>query len=188
MSQETAFKISDWIAKDIAMFAAPLRGHRMAKEEFTLLQQFDLLPSDILSLAKMADFSVPLESPPSSTEQPAHHLGEGVVTHFPLWLLMYWTAILDFKQDVRGYWVRILDWIAKQKKTCKRNPARAALVEETSHIISMLPWGENGGLVRAGDAEKSDAEGETPPSAPLGRGQRKKIGTSRYQVPLWEKH
>ncbi|KAJ7860954.1 hypothetical protein B0H14DRAFT_2576301 [Mycena olivaceomarginata] len=139
MSQETTFKISDWIGKDIAMYAAPPRVHRMAKEEFTLPQQFDLLSSHILSLAKMVDFSVPLESPPSSAEQPAQyfstaasdpvnqnaihrlrrlpipeskfirkpaagscqawldgyksviysHLGEGVVTHFPLWVLAY---------------------------------------------------------------------------------------------------
>jgi hypothetical protein len=40
--------------------------------------------------------------------------------------------------------------------------------------------GENEGLVRAGDAEQSDAEGEAPPSTPLGRGQRKKVGTSCY--------
>jgi hypothetical protein len=66
MSQETTFKISDWIGKDIAMSAAPPRVHRMAKEEFILPQQFDLLPSDMLSLPEMVDFSVPLESPPSS--------------------------------------------------------------------------------------------------------------------------
>ncbi|KAF8192701.1 hypothetical protein K438DRAFT_1969834 [Mycena galopus ATCC 62051] len=44
---------------------------------------------------------------------------------------MYWTMILDFKRDVRAYWV------AKQKKTSKKNPARAALVEETTHIHSI---------------------------------------------------
>jgi hypothetical protein len=49
--------------------------------------------------------------------------------------------ILDFKRDVQAYWVRSLDWVAKQKKTSKKNPARAVLVEETTHILGMLPWG-----------------------------------------------
>ncbi|KAJ7812159.1 hypothetical protein B0H14DRAFT_2377718 [Mycena olivaceomarginata] len=143
----------------------------MAKEEFTLPQQLDLLPSDMLSLAKMVDFSVPLECPPSSAEQHAQyfstaasdpanqnaihhlrrlpspeskiirklatcscqawldgyksviysHLGEGVVTHFPLWVLTYWTAILDFKRDIRGYWVRIFDWIVSRRRHPKKS-------------------------------------------------------------------
>ncbi|KAJ7691498.1 hypothetical protein B0H14DRAFT_3531882 [Mycena olivaceomarginata] len=159
----------------------------------------------MLSLAKMVDFSVPLESPPSNAMQPAQyfstaapdpvnqnaihrlrrlpipeskiirklaacsrqtwldsyksiiysHLSEGVVTHFPLWVPTYWTAILDFKQDVRGYWVRSLDWIAKQNIQNKSVTGGA---------------------------------GEAPPSAPLGRGQWKKIGTSHYQGPLREEH
>ncbi|KAJ6623830.1 hypothetical protein B0H10DRAFT_2213202 [Mycena sp. CBHHK59/15] len=49
----------------------------------------------------------------------------------------------------------------------------------------------SGGLARAGDAEKSDAEAEEEaPIAPvaLGRSQRKKMGTMRYQAALWEEH
>jgi hypothetical protein len=38
----------------------------------------------------------------------------------------------------------------------------------TSSVAADFPVGENGGLVRTGDAEKSDAEGEAPPSASLG--------------------
>jgi hypothetical protein len=40
---------------------------------------------------------------------------------------------------------------------------------------------ENGGLAHSGDVERSDAEEEAAPPAPLGRSQRKKIETSRYQ-------
>ncbi|KAJ7777799.1 hypothetical protein B0H14DRAFT_2631477 [Mycena olivaceomarginata] len=43
---------------------------------------------------------------------------------------------------------------------------------------------KNGGLVCAGDAKKSDSKGEAPPSTPLGRGQRKKIGALCYQGPF----
>ncbi|KAJ7789737.1 hypothetical protein B0H14DRAFT_3502624 [Mycena olivaceomarginata] len=156
------------------MSTAPPRVHRMAKEEFTVPQQFqfDLFPSSMLPLAKILDFTVPLDGIPNSATQPAQyfsriapdhvdqnailhlrhlpipeakiirklaecsgqgwldgnrsvmysHLSEGVVTHFPLWVLTYWTMILDFKRDVQAYWVRSLDWVAKQKKTSKKIP------------------------------------------------------------------
>ncbi|KAJ6561802.1 hypothetical protein B0H19DRAFT_1068528 [Mycena capillaripes] len=56
-------------------------------------------------------------------------------------------------------------------------PAASSASVTTGFAVS-----ENGGLARSGDAEKSDAEEEAvPSSAPLGSGQRKKIGTS-----LWE--
>ncbi|KAJ7789162.1 hypothetical protein B0H14DRAFT_3574828 [Mycena olivaceomarginata] len=165
------------------MSTAPLRVHRMAKEEFTVPQQFqfDLFPSfhrtsrwhpqrrhparAVLSriapdhvdqnailrlrrlpipeakiIRKLAEFSRQgwLDGNRSVMYS---HLSEGVVTHFPLWVLTYWTMILDFKRDVRAYWVRSLDWVAKQKKTSKKNPAWAVLVKETTHILGMLPWG-----------------------------------------------
>ncbi|KAF7371544.1 hypothetical protein MVEN_00009400 [Mycena venus] len=193
MGQETAFKISDYIGKGMSISTAPRRLCEMAKEEFTVPQQFqfELFPSPMLPLAKMPDFTVPLECTTIGATQPAQyfsrtapdhvdqnailrlrrlpipeakvirklvecsrqgwldgnqsvmysHLSESVVTHFPLWVLTYWSLILDFKRDVRAYWVRSLDWVAKKKKTSRKNPARVALVEETMHILSMLPWG-----------------------------------------------
>jgi hypothetical protein len=68
------------------------------------------------------------------------------------------------------------------------NVVSGLMASGTSSVAAVFTVGEDGGLVRAGDSEKSDAESEAPPSAPLGRGQRKKIGTSRYQGPLWEEH
>jgi hypothetical protein len=66
VSQETAFKISDWIGQ--SMSTTPPRVHRMVKEEFTVPQQlqFDLLPSSILPLAKILDFIVPLDGVPTA--------------------------------------------------------------------------------------------------------------------------
>ncbi|KAJ7308618.1 hypothetical protein DFH08DRAFT_823905 [Mycena albidolilacea] len=68
------------------------------------------------------------------------------------------------------------------------NVVSGLMVSGTSSVAADFTLGENGGLACTGDAEKSDAEGEAPPSAPLGRGQWKKIGTSRYQGPFWEEH
>ncbi|KAF8144186.1 hypothetical protein K438DRAFT_1783058 [Mycena galopus ATCC 62051] len=63
------------------------------------------------------------------------------------------------------------------------------LAAGSSTVTTGFAVSENGGLARSGDAEKSDAEEEIVPSlAPLGRGQRKTIGTSRYRGPLWEEH
>ncbi|KAJ7216034.1 hypothetical protein GGX14DRAFT_607212 [Mycena pura] len=69
------------------------------------------------------------------------HLG-GVVAHYPLWFISVWVAFLDFKQDVRGPWVKSSDWLAQQtRKVSKRNPVLAELVDEARQILSMLPWG-----------------------------------------------
>ncbi|KAF8188245.1 hypothetical protein K438DRAFT_1972428 [Mycena galopus ATCC 62051] len=62
------------------------------------------------------------------------------------------------------------------------------LIASSLSVTADFVVGETGGLARTGDAEKSDVEEKdeaTPPVA-LGRGQRKKTGTSRYQGLLWE--
>ncbi|KAJ7884132.1 hypothetical protein B0H14DRAFT_2564519 [Mycena olivaceomarginata] len=60
MSQETAFKISGWVGKERYLSTAPPRVPRMAKEEFIVSQQvqFNLLPSPMLPIAKMLNFTV----------------------------------------------------------------------------------------------------------------------------------
>ncbi|KAJ7906549.1 hypothetical protein B0H13DRAFT_2333397 [Mycena leptocephala] len=46
----------------------------------------------------------------------------------------------------------------------------------------------NGGIVRSGEAETSDAEEESDAPMVLGWGQRRKIVARRYHGPAWEKH
>ncbi|KAJ7660529.1 hypothetical protein B0H17DRAFT_1212533 [Mycena rosella] len=67
------------------------------------------------------------------------HLSGGVVTHFPLWVLTFWLAVVDFKRDVRVPWTKCSDWLAQQKKGSKKNPAREELVDEARQIFSMMP-------------------------------------------------
>jgi hypothetical protein len=74
VSQETAFKISDWIGQ--SMSTTPPRVHRMVKEEFTVPQQlqFDLLPSSMLPLAKTLDFLDGIPTAPNFFSQNLHIL------------------------------------------------------------------------------------------------------------------
>ncbi|KAJ7136231.1 hypothetical protein C8R46DRAFT_1047681 [Mycena filopes] len=58
-----------------------------------------------------------------------------------------------------------------------------AVVAETFAVA------EDGGLVRAGNAEMSDAEEEDEVPAPvLGRGKRSKFANKLYTGPAWEGH
>ncbi|KAJ7326453.1 hypothetical protein DFH08DRAFT_816770 [Mycena albidolilacea] len=61
----------------------PPRVHRMVKEEFTVPQQlqFDLLPSSMLPLAKILDFTVPLDGIPNGTTQPAQYFSRTAPDH-----------------------------------------------------------------------------------------------------------
>ncbi|KAJ7838315.1 hypothetical protein B0H13DRAFT_2367578 [Mycena leptocephala] len=165
----------------------------MAKDVFAIPQEFhfEILPSSMLPITKMQEFSVPLQSILNTATQPLQyfsqeapdridqnsihrlrhlpipetkvirklvngshqawldgaksimysHLSGGVATRFPLWGLTYWDEVADFKENVRGPLIKSLDWLAQQKRLSKKNPTLAALVEETSHILSMMPWG-----------------------------------------------
>ncbi|KAJ7804425.1 hypothetical protein B0H14DRAFT_3774565 [Mycena olivaceomarginata] len=71
------------------------------------------------------------------------HISSNVTTHFPLslWVHTYWNALVDFKRDARGPWVRAQMWVRKQKTLAKRNRETAAVIEEMTLLLSMLPWG-----------------------------------------------
>ncbi|KAJ7812440.1 hypothetical protein B0H14DRAFT_2605758 [Mycena olivaceomarginata] len=127
----------------------------------------------------MVDFSVPLESPPSSAVS-----------------LLSISAQQHLTQSTRMPYIVCTVFPFRKPKSSVSDVEEAFneinVYDDCDISLNVVPGlmvsGENGGLARTGDAEKSDAEGEAPPSAPLGRGQRKKIGTSRYQGPLWEEH
>jgi hypothetical protein len=65
----------------------------------------------------------------------------------------------------------------------------AHLVSGSAVIADNFAVTEDGSLVRAGNAENSDAEEETD-IAPLdlGRGKRQRIATRRFQGAMWEEH
>jgi hypothetical protein len=47
------------------------------------------------------------------------HLG-GAVTHFLLWVLMYWSAVHDIKHDAWVTWQNCQAWVNCQKKVGKK--------------------------------------------------------------------
>ncbi|KAJ7817683.1 hypothetical protein B0H14DRAFT_2267149, partial [Mycena olivaceomarginata] len=57
------------------------------------------------------------------------HLG-GNVTHFPLWILSYWVAIVDLKRDVWIPWRKAQVWVKQNSKIVSKNPTRAALAKD----------------------------------------------------------
>ncbi|KAJ7936307.1 hypothetical protein B0H13DRAFT_2304026 [Mycena leptocephala] len=57
-----------------------------------------------------------------------------------------------------------------------------------SSIADNFAVGENGEIVRSGEAETSDAEEESDAPIVLGRGRRRKIVATCYQGPAWEEH
>ncbi|KAJ7855193.1 hypothetical protein B0H14DRAFT_3647600 [Mycena olivaceomarginata] len=71
---------------------------------------------------------------------PKHHFG-GTATHFPLWVLTYWGAVVNTKRNAWSPWRNSQQWINKYRKTTNKNPGRAALAEEASVMLAMTPWG-----------------------------------------------
>ncbi|KAJ7881737.1 hypothetical protein B0H14DRAFT_3759288 [Mycena olivaceomarginata] len=69
------------------------------------------------------------------------HLGGSAVTHFPLWILTYWSSVHDIKHDAWVPWRNCQAWVNRQKKVGRKNPDRVALAEETSMMLAMVPWG-----------------------------------------------
>lgn len=72
MSDDTAFKKSDWIGLGKPMASAPPMVRRAAKDAFTIPQSlhYILLPAPMLSIAEMLEFNLPVHFTPSSTGAP----------------------------------------------------------------------------------------------------------------------
>ncbi|KAJ7787318.1 hypothetical protein B0H14DRAFT_3505715 [Mycena olivaceomarginata] len=57
------------------------------------------------------------------------HLG-GDVTHFPLWILSYWVAVVDHKRDVWVPWCKAQEWVKNNKKIITKNSSLPGLTQE----------------------------------------------------------
>ncbi|KAJ7143887.1 hypothetical protein C8R44DRAFT_973698 [Mycena epipterygia] len=62
------------------------------------------------------------------------------------------------------------------------------LTSSGTSVAKNFTIGENGGLARAGDVEKSDLKADEVVPVVLGRGQRKRVGPRCYDASLWEGH
>ena len=51
------------------------------------------------------------------------HISTSVATHFPLWLVMFWSDVHELRTEIRGPWVKAKAWLAKemlQKRSATR--------------------------------------------------------------------
>ena len=68
------------------------------------------------------------------------HIGDGVTTHFPLWLISFWSEVHGLRTTVRDPWVKAKAWLTvelKQKKVLKRR----TYAEDVNILLAQLPWG-----------------------------------------------
>ncbi|KAJ7035799.1 hypothetical protein C8F04DRAFT_1182078 [Mycena alexandri] len=72
MSTDNTFRISEWIGKGEKWASAPSMLRKIAAAVFAVPQELELvlLPSPSLSIAKMLDFTLPLEHPESKGPKP----------------------------------------------------------------------------------------------------------------------
>ncbi|KAJ7035875.1 hypothetical protein C8F04DRAFT_1096976 [Mycena alexandri] len=68
----------------------------------------------------------------------AHITGEGV-THFPLWVIMFWNAVADIRGNVRKPWITSRDWVKDQLES-KRKPDVRKYATEVTRLLGILPW------------------------------------------------
>ncbi|KAJ7753269.1 hypothetical protein B0H16DRAFT_1723303 [Mycena metata] len=70
MSADNTFRISEWIGKGEKWASAPSMLRKIAAAVFAVPQELELvlLPSPSLSIAKMLDFTLPLEHPDSKAD------------------------------------------------------------------------------------------------------------------------
>ncbi|KAJ7114985.1 hypothetical protein C8R44DRAFT_881033 [Mycena epipterygia] len=155
MSDDTAFKKSDWIGLGKPMASAPPMIRRAARDTFTIPHSLRARPelneNAVIRLRRLPIPEAKVVHRLVESSRQAwldgfesityNHLSDTVVTHFPLWVLTYWKAVVDFRRDVRGPWVKSSDWLGQQKKlAAKKNLAHAGQVE-AALLLHMLPWG-----------------------------------------------
>ncbi|KAF8172184.1 hypothetical protein K438DRAFT_1981629 [Mycena galopus ATCC 62051] len=151
---EAPFDKSEWIGKGKAMVDAPPIIHQLAKLEFTMPQSFELalMPSEFLPVAKMLEFTVPLESPAKGAWQPAQYFSTNAPDTFdgntvsrlrrlPIPELKVIKKPLAYGEQARLDGTRFLEGHLGLQARYQGAVERAALVEEAQLIVAMMPWG-----------------------------------------------
>jgi hypothetical protein len=70
------------------------------------------------------------------------HLGEPVLgqTHYPLWVLTFWSEVTEHRLTIRVPWLKSSDWLRDQMKQ-KKSMTLKRLAEDANVILTDLPWG-----------------------------------------------
>ena len=69
------------------------------------------------------------------------HLQSGTITCFPLWVITFWSEVLDIKK-IHGRWITSRDWIRVQLKQ-KKSTERREMAEQATNMLNILPWGKD---------------------------------------------
>jgi hypothetical protein len=67
------------------------------------------------------------------------HLSDTVTTHFPLWVVSFWAAVLDIRQTVRKPWAEAKEWLNAETRMVK-SIERQQLAEDAKVFLAALPW------------------------------------------------
>jgi hypothetical protein len=68
------------------------------------------------------------------------HIGDGVSTHFPLWLVSFWSDVYNIRTTARDPWVKAKAWLATELQQ-KKSLHRRTYAEDVNILLSELPWG-----------------------------------------------
>jgi hypothetical protein len=68
------------------------------------------------------------------------HLGNSLGTYYPLWVVSFWSRVGEFREAVKGPWLKADDWVQSELRQ-KRSAERVRLAEEVNMLLTMLPWG-----------------------------------------------
>lgn len=68
------------------------------------------------------------------------HIGDGVTTRFPLWLISFWSKVHHLQTTVCDPWVKVKAWLATELHQ-KKALQRCTYAEDVNILLAQLPWG-----------------------------------------------
>ncbi|KAM6496341.1 hypothetical protein JOM56_009047, partial [Amanita muscaria] len=67
------------------------------------------------------------------------HLPGKATTHFPLWVITFWSSVVKLRGRVRKYWHNARLWLERQMRD-PHSPERRRLAREANDLLALLPW------------------------------------------------
>jgi hypothetical protein len=102
------------------------------------------------------------------------HLNDTVTTHFPLWLISFWAAVVNLRKNNYKPWIAARAWLNAEIQQ-KRSSDHCQLAEDARVFLPALPWDN----VAVGAMWRF--------LGPHGRGRRVRTGNKKYGNE-WEEH
>jgi hypothetical protein len=67
------------------------------------------------------------------------HLSDAVTTHYPLWLVSFWAAVLDLQKNVYMPWSTAREWLNAEIRQ-NRSVEWRELARDAKVLLAALPW------------------------------------------------